>query len=117
MVTVNSYKVAQNKEGKDFIALELQGEVEAVHSVQTGKVYLTARTVWVPTTFNLAFASMLVGKQMPGTVKKQACQPYEYTIPETGETISLAYQFVYDPEEASVKQEVGLSNAAPLQHA
>lgn len=119
MVTVNSYKVAQNKEGKDYVALELQGEIEAVQSSQTGKVYLTARSVWVPTTFNIAYASLLIGKQMPGNVRKEACQPYEYTIPETGEVISLAYQFVYDPEESgAAKQEVGnINTAARPQHA
>jgi hypothetical protein len=51
MVRVIAWKPAQNKEGKDFISIQLQGGIEAIQSQQTGKMYLTARTAWIPSTF------------------------------------------------------------------
>ena len=39
---------------------------------------------------------MLIGEKIPGSIEKVSCEPYEYTIRESGETITLdfTYQFV-----------------------
>ncbi|MBX9780514.1 MAG: hypothetical protein K2X26_09215 [Chitinophagaceae bacterium] len=100
MVRLISLKLAQNKEGKDFISIQLQGGVEAIQSQQTGKMYLTARTAWIPTTFDEKTAESLIGSTLPGEIRKVPCEPYEYTIKETGEVVQLAYSFEYLPEGA-----------------
>lgn len=100
MVKVISWKPAQNKEGKDFISIQLQGGIEAIQSQQTGKMYLTAKTAWIPSTFDVSTATELVGTTLPGEIRKVHCEPYDYTVKETGEVIQLTYRFEYLPEGA-----------------
>lgn len=104
MVRIISMKSAQNKEGKDFIALQLQGGIEAMQSQQTGKMYLTARTAWIPTTFDEVTASSLIGNDLPGSINRVPCEPYEYTIKESGEVITLGYTYEYSPLEKQEQQ-------------
>lgn len=99
MVIIKSYRVRQNAEGKEFIALELQGDLEMIQSSQTGKFYASAKRCTISSTFTEEIAKTLVGKQIPGKIERVATEPYEYTVKETGEVISLAHTYVYVPEE------------------
>jgi hypothetical protein len=40
----------------------------------------------------------LVGKEIPGTIQKVSCEPFEYTIKDTGEVISMEHRWEYFPE-------------------
>jgi len=100
MVKVISWKLAQNKEGKDFVSIQLQGGIEALQSQQTGKMYLTARSTWIACTFDSTTAEALIGSTLPGDIQKAQCNPYDYTIKETGEVIKLTHTFEYFPEGA-----------------
>lgn len=102
MVTVKDYKVRETKEGKTFISLELMGDMEMVQSSQTGRFYATARRCFISSTFDEATAKRLLGTQMPGRIAKVESEPYDYTIPETGEVIQLAHRYDYVPQELSV---------------
>ena len=99
MVTVTNYAVGTNSEGKSFVKLILQGDLEMVQSKTTGKFYATARKCSITSTFDEQTAKLLVGKQLPGAIIKEDCEPFDYTIPETGEEISLSYRYVYVPTE------------------
>lgn len=99
MVTIIDYRIAENSEGKPFTSLKLQGGIEPIQSQQTGRFYLTAKTCLIPSTFDETTAKALVGSQMPGKVERVYCEPYDYTIKETGETISLSYRYEYQPED------------------
>lgn len=98
MVKVISVKVSVNNEGKQFISLKLQGAVEAMQSLETGKFYLTARTCYVSTTFSLLESEGLIGLEIPGNVERVSAEPYQYTIKETGEVISLSHRYEFIPE-------------------
>src|SRR4051794_11778670 len=98
MVTVVNYNFRTNKEGKEFISLELQGDIELVQSMETGRFYATARRCSITSTFNEETAKTLVGKQMPGTIQRVESEPYEYTIPDSGEVILLQHSYEYVPE-------------------
>lgn len=99
MVTIIGTKLSENSEGKSFVSLKLQGGTEAVQSQQTGKFYLTAKTCYIPSTFSAVEAEALVGSKIPGKVVRVATEPYSYTIKETGEVISLAHSYEYQPDE------------------
>ncbi len=99
MITVINYHVRQSKDGKDFIALTLQGDIEMVQSMETGKFYATARRCSITSTFDEKTAESLVGSKMPGIIKRVESNPYDYAIPETGEIIKLAHSYEYAPEE------------------
>lgn len=102
MVTVTSYSLRTSKEGSSFVSLILQGDLEMVQSSETGRFYATMKTCSISSTFDENTAAALVGKQIPGSIVKEQCEPYEYTIPETGEVISLSHRYVYSPEENGV---------------
>jgi uncharacterized protein YaaQ len=102
MVTISNYAVRINSDASTFVALILQGDLEMVQSKETGKFYATARTTSISSTFDEKTAALMVGKQLPGSIIKQQCEPYEYKVPESGELITLAHSYVYSPVEQTV---------------
>jgi len=98
MVTVKEIKKAENSKGEEFYGLIVQSGVVPVKSKTTGRVYLTAKTAFVATTFDEQTASSLVGMEFEGSIRKVDTLPYEYTIEATGEIIELAHRWeYYDP--------------------
>jgi len=106
-VHIVDYKKRMNAENEPFFALILEGDVEMVQSQETGRFYATARRASITSTFGEETCKRLIGKEMPGTIKKHSCSPYEYEIPETGEVITLSHSYSYSPdEETSMEDEV-----------
>ena len=97
MVTVTDYALRQKESGEEFFALIVQGGIELVPS-KNGGVYATARTAGIPSTFDEKTCKALIGKQLEGDIKRIDCNPYEYTVPETGEVVSLDYTYRFVPE-------------------
>ena len=100
MVTIVGYRLAKNKDAKEFVALELQGDLEMVQSLETGAFYATARKASVTSTFSEESAKGLIGTKMPGIIRRVESEPYDYTVAETGEVIKLAHKYEYQPETA-----------------
>lgn len=100
MVTIIGYALRENKEGKSFVSLQLQGDVIMVQSQETGRFYATAKTCSIPSTFDEVMADSLIGKPISGRIEKVASEPYEYVIEETGESITLHYRWEYLPDDA-----------------
>jgi len=105
MVKVSGFKTRTSKTGEDFLVLELQGGVTPVQSKQTGRMYFTAKTCTVPCTFDEATAQELIGMQFPGEIVKVECDEYDFTIPETGEVITLASRWEYQDASIGMLQE------------
>lgn len=99
MVTIVNFKTFTKDNGENFYGLVVQGGIEVVKSQQTGKTYFTAKTATVPTTFNEQTCSSLIGTQIDGHVKKVECDPYDYTVKETGEVVELYHRYDYVSEE------------------
>ena len=109
MVTVKEIRKVENSKGEEFYGLIVQSGAMAVKSKSTGRVYLTAKTAFVSTTFDEKTASSLIGVEFEGTIRKVETDPYEYTIQATGEIIELTHRWEYvDPalemEEQVVKE-------------
>lgn len=106
MVTiVNYHQRISSKDYKPFITLELQGDVELVQSVETGRFYATARKCSISSTFSEEVAKTLIGTKFPGSIVRVQKEPYDYTIPETGQTIKLAHGYEYRPDEPAAVQQ------------
>lgn len=101
MVTVSDYAVRENSDGEEFIALILQGDLTMVKSQETGRYYATAKKCSITSTFTADQAQALIGRQIPGSIIRQESDPYDYTIPETGEVVELTHRWVYSPDEFS----------------
>jgi hypothetical protein len=102
MVTIVGYRERQNLAGIKFYSLVLQGGLEMVKSKQTGRYYATAKRTSVTSTFIEEYCKELVGQKLPGSIQRMPCEPYEFTIPETGEIIKLDYRWIYLKEGETV---------------
>lgn len=105
MVRIVNYQKRQAEDGKVFFVLELQGGIEMVKSAETGKFYITARKASISSTFDEVTCQALIGTELPGKVEKVTCEPYDYTIKDTGEVITLTHRYEY-VEESAVNQKV-----------
>ena len=104
MVTVKQYAVRQTKDGREFIALILQGGLSLVQSKNTGNFYATVKQCSIPSTFDEATAKSFIGERIPGTVQKKECDAFQWVNKETGEVIELAHRWVYVPEGATLEE-------------
>jgi len=103
MVTIVKAHQRTGERGS-FMSLELLGEVEAVQSQSTGRFFLTAKRCFLTSTFSPEVAEGLVGSKLPGNIVRVQTDPYEYSVPETGEKILLAHKYDYQPEESPSAQ-------------
>lgn len=101
MVRIINYKERVREDGEPFFVLELQGGIQMVKSQQTNKFYVTAKKTTIPSTFDEVTCKALIGTELPGIIEKVECDPYEYTIKDTGEVIQLDYRYEYSEEKKS----------------
>jgi hypothetical protein len=120
MVTVKDFAIRQTKDGREFVALVLQGGLSLVQSKITGNFYATVKQCSIPSTFDENTAKSMIGERVPGSVQKKQCETYEWTNKTTGEIISLDYRWAYVPEGATIedaifegKPEVALVERSP----
>ena len=106
MVTVVDFAVRHAKDGREFVALILQGGLHLAQSRQTNKFYATVKRCSIPSTFDEVTAKGMIGEKIPGSVQKTSCEPYDYTVEDTGEIIHLDYRWSYVPEGATIEEAV-----------
>lgn len=112
MVTIIGFSQRLNKEGRPFISLQLQGDITMVQSAESGKWYATAKRCSITSTFDEEVAKSLVGKQIPGRIERVASQEYDFTVPESGEVISLRHTYEFVPESEPTPMRVVHSSLA-----
>ena len=105
MVKVVDFKARENEEGEEFFVLQVQGGIRPVVSQETGKVYFTINKANVPTTFDEQICKSMIGEELPGSIEKKACDPYDYEIESTGEIIELKHHYEYVTDEQKVISE------------
>ena len=103
MVTVIDYALRQKEDGTSFCALIIQGGIELVMSKETGRYYATAKQASIPSTFTEDVCKSLIGERLSGRVVKETCDPYSYSIRETGEVVELTHRWVFQPEEVDAR--------------
>ena len=106
MVRVKDYVVRTTKDGRQFVALVIQGGLSFVQSKNTGNFYATVKQCSIPSTFDEDTAKSFVGEQMPGSVQKLSCPTYQWVNKTTGEVIELSHRWVYVPEGASLEEAI-----------
>jgi len=97
MLTITNYEKRQSKSGKEFFTLMLQGVIEMVRSAETGQFYATIKKCSIPSTMNEDTCKSMIGERIEGAIERQSCDPYEFTVPETGEVIELSHRWMYVP--------------------
>lgn len=110
MVRIVDYLKRTNSEGKEFFILKLQGGLELVKSKETGNFYATAKTASITSTFTEEVCQGLIGQELPGSIQKISCEPYEFTVQETGEIITLTHRWEYRQEGDTMEEVVHQGN-------
>lgn len=106
MVTVINFNKRKNAKDEEFLTLELQGEVELIRAVNTGKFYAHARKTTITTTLNEVTCKALIGTKFPGLIKRVDCEEYSYLVPGTNDTIKLNHNYQYIAEDVNVEEAV-----------
>ena len=114
MVIVKNYFHREGEKGEPYITLQLEGDMELVQSQKTGRFYATARTCNIYSTFDKPTAERMVGTEMPGKIVRVSCEPYLFTIPETGEVVELAHAWDYVPNEKARSMSIPVGTVAYL---
>ena len=86
MVTVADYRIVETETGDSYVRLILTGELDMIKSIKTGNFYATTRKCSISSTIDETIAEQMIGRQIPGTIIKQQCEPYQYET-DNGETI------------------------------
>ena len=107
MVTVVGVAIRQTKDdGREFVALIMQGGLCLVQSKKSGNFYATVKRCSIPSTFDAETAEKMVGEKVPGSIQRISCDPYDFTVKETGEIIRMNYRWGYVPEGATIEEAV-----------
>lgn len=99
MVTIIDVKTITTETGKQISMLVVEGGLVPLVSNKSGRIYFTMRKANISTTFDETTCKSLIGTELPGNVQKVECEPYEYTVKETGEIITLNYNWQYIDED------------------
>lgn len=104
MVRIINYVKRQNSAGEDFFLLVLRGGIQLVKSQETGRFYATMKQATISTTFDENTCKSLIGEEIPGSIVKVETDPYEYTVQETGEVMTLTHRWEYQREGDTLKE-------------
>ena len=107
----NSVKIVdfikrKNREGVEFNALILQGGLELVKSKESGAWYATSKKASITSTLDDATCQNLIGQEIPCSVQRIECEPYEFTVRDTGEVLTLTHRWVYLKEGETIEEKV-----------
>jgi hypothetical protein len=94
MVQVTDYKMSTSNDGKDFILLKVEGDLEPVQSAKTGRAYFKAKSAYVASTLSEHNAQRMIGKELPGDIVRVISDPYDITT-DDGEVITLRHRYEY----------------------
>lgn len=98
MVIVKDLKPIKKDDGQVFYCLIVEGVIEPMRSDKTGRLYFSKPRATVATTLDEKACKQAIGTSFEGDVQKVMCEPYDYTIEGTGETIKLSHRWEYvDP--------------------
>lgn len=106
MVTVSGVETRKNSKGEAFAVLILTGDLQIVNSKTTGKQYATIHKISIPCTFPKNVAKTMIGKELPGEIQKQDCEPYEYASKTTGDVLTLKHSYAYNPNPSNLLETV-----------
>ena len=67
-------------------------------SKSSGRPYISAKKTTIPCALEQNQAQALIGKELPGTIERVACTPFEVKL-ATGKKVKITTAFQYMPPE------------------
>ena len=95
MVTITDYQTKKNQRGEQFVVLNLISDVVMEQSTNTGNWFANTYKANIVASVDEENAKLMIGKQLPGSIIKKECEPYEYVIKSTGKKKILTHTFEY----------------------
>src|SRR5664280_2667555 len=104
MVQIIGFEKKQSKSKESYAVLILAGEPEIMISKTSGRPYISARKTTIPCALEENQALLLVGKELPGSIERVSCTPFEVKL-ATGKKVKITSAFQYlAPETANEKE-------------
>src|SRR5450759_1025234 len=106
MVQIIAFEKKENSRTKEtYSVLVLQGEPEVLISKSSGRPYISAKKTTIPCALEEKQAQALIGKELPGSISRVACTPFELKL-ATGKKVKISTAFQYLPPETVNDKEV-----------
>jgi proteasome assembly chaperone (PAC2) family protein len=101
MVKIIDAQTRVNSKTKmEYNVIVLLGDVQVLSSKSSGKFYLSAKRVTLPTTLDQNQAKELIGTTLPGVIEKVDCPEYEIKMPNSNKKVKITHTFQYSPTVA-----------------
>ena len=106
MVQIIGFEKKQNaKTLESYAVLIVAGQPEIQISKSSGRPYITSRRTSIPCALEENQAQALIGKELPGTIERVSCAPFQLTL-ASGKKVKISSAFQYmPPDQASEKEE------------
>lgn len=106
MVIITGFERKQNERTKEsYAVLILSGEPEVLISKTSGRPYISAKKTTIPVALGEKQAQALIGKELPGTIERVSCKPFEVKL-ATGKKVKISTAFQYVPPEQVNEKEI-----------
>lgn len=99
MLTVTGIRKNRDDEGNEFISLIIESQLTMVRS-KSGTFYASRKKTSVYSTLDEESARLLIGTKLEGSIVKEPCASYTYTL-EDGREIEMDYRWVYSESPQS----------------
>jgi len=105
MVEIKNYVLRENSEsGESFYALIVESGFEVVKSRESGNYYATSQQASLPCTFDEEGCKKLIGQEIPGSIQRVECDPYEMTVDGSEEVLTFDYRWIYLKEGDTIEE-------------
>jgi hypothetical protein len=106
MVQIIGFEKKKNEKTQvPYSVLILAGEPEVMISKSSGRPYVTARKTTIPCALEENQAQALIGKELPGSIERVACTPFEVKL-ATGKKVKISTAFQFLPAETVNEKEI-----------
>jgi len=105
MVQIIGFEKKQSKSKESYAVLILAAEPEVMISKSSGRPYISAKKTTIPCALEENQAQALIGKELPGSIERVACTPFEVKL-ANGKKVKIATAFQFLPAETVNDKEV-----------
>src|SRR5664280_1963841 len=99
MVQIIGFEKKQSKSKESYAVLILAAEPEVMISKSSGRPYISAKKTTIPCALEENQAQALIGKELPGSIERVACTPFEVKL-ANGKKVKISTAFQFLPTES-----------------
>jgi len=105
-VTIKDFVLRENSDGEEFFALIVESGFEVVKSRESGNYYATSQQASLPCTFDEEGCKKLIGQEIPGSVQRVECEPYDMEVEGSDEVLTFNHRCEYRKEGDTLEEAI-----------